>query len=65
MKKIILLIVLIFLLCGCSKKECVKSHQEDSICTYTRCMPISKTVMCIPYTLPCKKTICDEYKEVE
>ena len=65
MKKIILLVLFTFLLCGCSKKECVKNHKEDSICTYTMCTPTGKTVTCNPYTLPCKKTVCDEYEEVE
>ena len=65
MKKIILLVLFIFLLCGCSKKECIKSHEEDSTCTYSTCFMNGKTTICIPYTLPCKKTVCDEYKEVE
>ena len=63
--KIVCVLVILFLfllLCGCEKRECIKSHQEDSMCTYMRCMPSGKSVMCMPYILPCKKTICDEYK---
>lgn len=61
MKKILLLIVPVLLLTGCNRKECIKSHKEQSICT--RPIPVGKTVAVM--TVPCEKTICDEYKEVE
>lgn len=65
MRKTMLLILIMFLMCGCSRKECVKSHKEESICVFQRCYSAGKTTTCMPYTLPCKKIICDEYREVE
>ena len=61
MNKLILLIVPVLLLTGCEVRKCIKSHTEQGICT--RPILIGKTVMVT--TVPCEKTICDEYEEVE
>ncbi len=62
MKKIILLIISILLLCSCENKKCIKSHQENSTCSSLICIPNGKSVSCIPFIKPCQKTICDEYE---
>ena len=60
---VIVICALAFLLCGCSKKECIKSHQQEGICLITQCMSTGKTVMCIPISYPCVENICDEWSE--
>lgn len=59
--RLIFLSLVVLLLSGCDNRECVKSHQEQSVCVYS--MWNGKTV--IPYTLPCTVTVCDEYEEIE
>lgn len=62
MKKIILLIISVLLLTGCTdKKECIKSHEEHVTCVRT--YYIGRHMRTI--VVPCTKTVCDEYKEVE
>lgn len=64
MKKIIILILTIILLSGCSSKKCIKSHQEESRCTLYTSVKIGNTHTMIPYHYSCTETICDEYEEV-
>lgn len=61
-KKIVILLFAILLLCGCEKKECIKSHEEEGRCV--RYMPIytGKTVTLVPQYYSCVKNVCDEYK---
>ena len=61
--KIIILICCIILLCGCSKKECIKSHQEEGTCLRPQCIMAGKTATCIPISYHCTKNICDEWSE--
>ena len=61
--KIMILILSIILLCGCSKKECIKSHQEEGNCLRTQCIMAGKTITCIPITYYCTENICDEWSK--
>lgn len=63
-KRIIILVIPILLLCGCDNRNCIKSHEEKRTCIMTQCMPIGKTMHCITYPYSCMKTICDEYEKV-
>ena len=66
MKKVtILLFITIFLLCGCTNIECVKSHEEKGRCVRYTTILAGKTAVRIPHHYYCTKTICDEYKEVK
>ena len=61
MKKGIILIITILLLCGCSKeKECIEEHEEKSICSYPICPPMRS---CYFVAKPCTKIVCDKYEE--
>lgn len=64
MKKIIILVISILLLCGCDNndnKECIKSHEEKSICTMYQIIMAGKTPVMIPIHYECEIKICDEY----
>lgn len=62
MKKVMLLLISILLLCGCENKKCIKSHKEKSTCIRPMCMPSGKGIYCMPMPYPCEKEICDEYE---
>ena len=64
MKKIRILFIIAFSLCGCTNPKCIKSHQEKSECTQYTYTKIGNTHIMIPYHYNCTKTICDEYEEV-
>lgn len=65
MKKMVILVLMLCLLSGCTTRKCIKSHQEISRCTrYTR-VKIGNTHTKIPHRYSCIKTICDEYEEVD
>ena len=65
MKKIVILLTIILLLCGCEQKKCIKSHTEKDMCL--RHIPIyrGKSVIMIPQYYECEKTVCDEYEMEE
>ena len=63
--KIIVPIIVILLLCGCSNKECVKFHKEEGTCIRTVCTYTGKVMVCPSIPYKCNKTICDEYEEVK
>lgn len=63
-KRIIIFLICILVLCGCENKKCIKSHKEKSTCIRTMCMPSGKTVRCMTMPYPCEKEICDEYEKV-
>ena len=66
MKKVtILSFIVMFLLCGCTNIECVKSHEEKGRCVRYTTILAGKTAVMIPHYYYCTKTICDEYKEVK
>ena len=62
MKKIVIALIMVLLLCGCDKKECIKSHKEKGTCTYITCVPVGEVTSCIPHTYSCDKEICEEYE---
>ena len=64
MKKIIILFIITFSLCGCTNQKCIKSHQEKSKCTRYTYVKTGNTHIMIPHHYNCTKTICDEYEEV-
>ena len=59
---IIIAIISILLLCGCSNEKCVKSHQETKTCVRPQCMFMNKNPICINQIYTCQQTICDEYE---
>lgn len=56
-KKLIVLLLLVFLITGCEDKKCIESHEEEDICHMVTV--IGGRTQVIPY--PCRKTVCDEY----
>lgn len=62
---IILIILFIFLLCGCENKKCIKSHVEEKNCYGVRSVRFGNNIRQIPYQYNCNKKICDEYEEVQ
>ena len=65
MKKIIILVISILLLCGCDNndnKKCIKSHEEKSICTSYQVIMAGKTPAIIPHQYECEINVCDEYE---
>ena len=62
MKKIILILILI-LLCGCEKKQCIKSHKEKGVCNRVQAIVVGgkPSTIIIPYS--CEKEVCDEYED--
>lgn len=64
MKKIIILFMIIFLLCGCTNKKCIKSHKEKRKCVWYSAIRVGKVTTTIPHYYSCTKTVCDEYEEV-
>ncbi len=60
--KLFMLIFCVILLCGCSNKKCIKSHQETKTCVRPQCVVIRKNPVCINQFYTCKQTICDEYE---
>lgn len=64
MKKIIILILIIFLLSGCSSKKCVKSHEEKDRCVRYLYIKVGDVQTMIPQYYNCTKTICEEYEKV-
>lgn len=68
MKKIIILVISILLLCGCDNndnKKCIKSHEEKNICTWYEIIMAGKTPVMIPSYYECEIKVCDEYEELE
>ena len=63
MKKLIILIITILLLCGCEDNRCTESHEEKGVCSIMRCLPNGGTLHCFPIAEPCTKTICDKYED--
>lgn len=63
-KKIIILILMILLLTGCSSKKCIKSHKEKAKCIAYNFAIVGNTTVMIPRYYNCIKTVCDEYEEV-
>ena len=59
------ILLFVILLCGCEKRECVKSHEEEGRCVRYTHIYTGKTMISIPRYYACTKTICDEYKVVE
>lgn len=64
MQKIIILILIIILLSGCSSVKCVKSHEEKDRCIRYLYIKVGNAQRMIPQYYDCTKTICDEYEEV-
>ena len=64
MKKIVILVIPILLLCGCDNRECIKSHKEKGSCIRTQCVFMGKNPICVNQFYSCTKTICDEYEKV-
>lgn len=62
MKKIVFILVII-LLCGCENKKCIKSHQEETTCPRTICVPAGKILVCSTSFYSCNKKVCDEYED--
>ena len=60
--KIILPIIVLLLISGCSNKKCVKSHKEESTCTWYQYMRIGKVTTMIPHHYSCKIEVCGEYE---
>ena len=66
MKKMtILSFIVMFLLCGCTNIECVKSHEEKGRCVRYTTILAGKTTIMIPHYYSCTKIICDAYRVVE
>ncbi len=65
MKKMVILVLMLCLLSGCTTRKCIKSHQEKSRCTLYTHVKIGNTHTMIPHHYSCTKTICDEYEEVD
>lgn len=63
MKKLIFIIIICLVLCGCDSKKCIKSHNETRTSVNTSCIPIGNFQSCTstPYTYTI--TVCDEYEE--
>lgn len=69
-KRIVVRIVLIIIgvisiicLSGCSNKKCVKSHKENSTCVHYLYSRVGSASIIIPQYYECQKTICDEWAE--
>lgn len=63
---VIILLLSLILITGCSNKKCVKSHKEKSTCVYYTYVYSGKVLVPIPHYYVCEKTVCDEYEsEVE
>ncbi len=64
MKKIIIIVISILLLCWCDKndnKKCIKSHEETRTCVRPQCVFMGKNPICINQFYNCEQKICDEY----
>lgn len=59
---IIILLLSLILITGCSNKECVKSHKEKSTCVYYSYVYSGGVLVSIPHYYECEKTICDRYE---
>lgn len=64
MKKIMILFIGMFLLCGCTNQKCIESHQEKRRCVWYSTIIVGKATILIPHYYSCTKTICDKYEEV-
>lgn len=65
MKNKVLVLILILILCGCSDKECIESHEEETVCVRYQTFPSSGgQVKIYPMYYPCTKTICDEWEVI-
>jgi hypothetical protein len=64
MKKLIILIIPILLLCGCNNKKCIKSHKEESTCTWHQYIRVGKVTTMIPHHYACEIEVCDEYEDI-
>ncbi len=60
--KIILPIIVLLLISGCSNKKCVKSHKEESTCTWYQYIRVGKVTTMIPHHYSCEIEVCDEYE---
>lgn len=62
-KKIIIVMILsLTLLSGCSDDKCVESHTEKSTCVYFSYIYSGKQLIPIPIYYDCEKTVCDRYE---
>lgn len=59
---VIILLLSLILITGCSNKECVKSHKEKSTCVYYTYIYSGKQLIYIPHYYNCEITVCDEYE---
>lgn len=59
--KIIVLVIMILIICGCDNRKCIKSHEVQDTCMYY--YRVGKRIM-IPHYYTCTHTVCDEYEEV-
>jgi len=60
--KIILPIIVLLLISGCSNKKCVKSHKEESTCTLYQYIRVGRVTTMIPHHYSCEIEVCDEYE---
>lgn len=58
MKKIIILIVVMLVLCGCEKEECEEYKEVDSVCSSMMCIPSGQSIVCVPTSRICKQRVC-------
>ncbi len=64
MKKILILFMIMFSLCGCNNQKCIESHEEKSSCVIYSYIKIGDTFTMIPHYYNCTKMVCDKYEEV-
>ena len=62
-RNILLIIIVMFILCGCEDRKCLKSHEEDSMCTSYMYYHSNNSMKMIPIIRPCKETVCDKYED--
>ena len=67
MKRILIIIIIIFLLCGCKeeKRNCIESHKENYTYFTTMCIPSGKSIICYPVVHSGIRDVCDEYEEID
>ena len=63
MKKFIIWVSILLLLCGCENRKCIKSHNETKKCVTYTYVYTGKVMMPIPHYYNCEVTVCDEYEK--
>ena len=60
---LIMCILILILLTGCSSPKCIESHEVKNTCVYMYCTTFNNIRTCTPIPYTCNITICDKYEE--